>query len=293
MGSYFDYYRIFQCVSKHRNITAAANELFLSQSTVSRSIQKLEHELGCQLLIRTKQGVKLTPEGELLCHHVSIACEHFEIAEERLHQLSNFGEGSLHIGATEMTMQYFLLPFLEHFKNDFPQIHIKLSFGYPETLLENLNSGLLDLAILTTPLDLDETVEFTPLMEYQDILIAGEKYRYLTEKRQHLPDLKKQPFILMETGTSARVYIDRICRSCGADIQSEYDVSSMPMIVPMVVRNLGIGFIPTFYVQRELAQREVWEIHLHEPLPKRQMCLITSRVYPGSAACREFIKRLL
>lgn len=73
MSVSYDYYKIFYYVAKYRNITAAANALFLSQPTVSRTIQNLETELGCQLFIRSKKGVVLTPEGEILYRYVSRA----------------------------------------------------------------------------------------------------------------------------------------------------------------------------------------------------------------------------
>lgn len=293
MANYYDYYRVFQCVAENGNITTAANELFMSQSTVSRTIQKLEHELGCQLLMRTRTGVGLTVEGELLYHHVRLANEHFEIVEEKIRQINQLGSGSIHIGATEMTMQYFLLPFLEQFKKDYPNIRIKISFAYPEKTISQLNSGLLDLAIVTSPLPPHPDINYMPLMEYRDILIAGEDYLYLTKEKKHLKDLQDQPFILMEPGTSAREYIDSFFREHGLEIRAEYDVSSMPMIYPMVFRNLGIAFIPTVYVHRQIGMEEVGEIHLYEELPKRQICLLTSGIYPQSAASREFVKRLM
>lgn len=289
----FDYYRIFYSAAKHKNITSAANELYLSQPTISRGIQKLEHELGCTLFIRTKQGVELTNEGKLLYQHVDAAFEHLEVAEDKLKQIKDLKHGSIHISATEMTMQYFLLPYLEKFKEDYPDIRIKLSLDLPETLLRHLKSGLIDLAVFTTPLSIDETATLTPLMEYEDFLIAGEGFRHLADKQQHLADLIQEPFILMQPGTSARNYIEQYFRDNQVTIRPEYDVSTMPMITPMVQSNMGIGFVPPFYAKDLLAQGMIYKIDLVEKLPPRQICLCTSNTYPQSAACKEFIRCLL
>lgn len=293
MTNDFDYYRIFYNAAKHKNITAAANELFLSQPTISRSIQKLEHKLGCTLFRRSKQGVELTPEGELLYQHVEAAIKHLEAAEEKLLQYKNLKNGMIHISATEMTMQYFLLPYLEKFKADYPGIRIKLSLGLPETLLPQLNSGLVDFAVFTTPLTIDKTATLTPLAEYEDILIAGENFGHLINQPHHLSDLVQEPFILMRPGTSARSYIEKYFQENHVVIYPEYDVSTMPMITPMVQANMGIGFIPPFYAQDQLEQGTIHQIHLIEKLPPRQICLCTSNTYPQSAACKEFIKQLL
>ena len=69
----FETYRIFYYTARYKNITGAAKALFLTQPTVSHAIAGLEKELGCQLFIRSKKGVQMTPEAELLYRHLSKA----------------------------------------------------------------------------------------------------------------------------------------------------------------------------------------------------------------------------
>lgn len=289
----FDYYRIFYSVAKHKNMTAAVNDIYMSQPTISRKIQKLEEELGCTLFIRTKQGMELTPEGELLYQHLTELFDRLGTVEERLKQIKDLKNGMIHISATEMTMQYFLMPYLEQFKKDYPGIRIKLSLGLPETLLPQLNSGQVDFSVFTTPLEVDKTATLTPLAEYEDILIAGERFQYLSERRYQLSELVQEPFILMRTGTSARNYVEQYFSDNQVSICPEYEVSTMPMITPMVQANMGIGFVPPFYAEEQLKMGTIHKIDLIEKLPPRQICLCTSNVYPQSAAGKEFIRRLL
>ncbi len=289
----FDYYRIFYSVAKHKNITSAVNEVYLSQPTISRSIQKLEESLGCILFIRTKQGVELTSEGELLYRHLTEVFRHLEAAEERLMQFKNFEDGVIHISATDMTMQYFLLPYLEKFKSDYPSIRIKLSLGLPETLLPQLEAGIIDFAVFTTPLEVDKTATLTPLAEFEDILIAGNKFQHLISGQHHLSDLVREPFILMQAGTTARNYIEQYFQDNHVVIRPEYDVSTMPVITPMVQANMGLSIVPTFYAMEQLEQGTIHKIDLMEKLPPREICLCTSNIYPQSAASKEFIRRLL
>ncbi|MCI8993318.1 MAG: LysR family transcriptional regulator [Eubacterium sp.] len=292
MAYNFDYYRIFFSAAKHKNITSAANELFLSQPTISRSIQKLEHELGCTLLVRTNQGVELTAEGRLLYRHVEKAVESIETVEEKLMQIKNLEDGMVHICATEMTMQYFLPSFLEKFKTEYPGIRFRLSIGLPKTLFPQLHSGSVDLAVFTTPLAVDGTIALTVLKEYREILIAGEKFCRFTDRPRHLAELAGEPFILMQPGTTARNYIEQYFKEHKVSVQSEFDVSMMPVIGPMVQANMGLGFVPPFYVEEQLKQGLVREIELEEELPVRQICLCTSKTYPQSAACKAFIRCL-
>ena len=76
MNISYDYYRVFYYVSKYKSFTAAARVLFNNQPNITRMMKKLEEELGCSLFIRQRHGVALTPEGEKLYSHVSVAFEH-------------------------------------------------------------------------------------------------------------------------------------------------------------------------------------------------------------------------
>lgn len=293
MGASWDYYHVFYHVAKHENITAAAEELFLSQSTVSRTIQKLESELGVTLLLRSNKGITLTQEGKLLAHHLDVAYRNIDTAEHKIRQLKTLGYGNLHIGITEMTIKFFLLPYLEQFKREYPDIHISLSYEYPGTIKEPLHNGSMDFAVITTPLPEDDTLKYTPLLDFQDILVAGPDYFDLAEQPHTLQELAGYPFILMEEGTSARDYINRFFEQNGLIATSEYNLSSMPIILDMIKRNLGIGFIPDLYVTKEFFDDEVRRIYLKNPLPARQFCLVTSKEYPQVIAAKKFIEYIL
>ncbi len=75
MGANYDCYRIFYYVAKYQSFTKAANILLNGQPNITRSMNNLEHELGCKLFLRTNKGVTLTPEGEKLYSHVAVAYE--------------------------------------------------------------------------------------------------------------------------------------------------------------------------------------------------------------------------
>ena len=90
MSVNFEYYKVFYEVAKYGNITMAAKSLFLTQSTVSRSIQHLENELGVRLFERSKKGVVLTDVGSILFYHIAQAYEHISVGEERVDMMRGF-----------------------------------------------------------------------------------------------------------------------------------------------------------------------------------------------------------
>src|SRR5690606_35947373 len=114
MRKSLDLYRVFDEVSKQSSISKAAQELFMTQSAVSQSIQKLEKELDLVLFNRTSKGVTLTTEGKLLYEHVRAALNILNIGEEKMLEFKNMMIGELHIGVGDTISRYYLLRSEEH-----------------------------------------------------------------------------------------------------------------------------------------------------------------------------------
>lgn len=293
MVTSYDNYQIFYYVAENKNITAAANQLYLSQSTVSRAIQSLERDLGCTLLVRSKQGVTLTEAGNYLYNNVKRAFTFISHAENHLNNIKELKYGFLRIGATEVTLQYYLLPYLQMFEKEYPNIHINLSLSYPQPAIDQLNSGLLDIAILTTPYVENVTIRKTSLVEFQDILICSPEYAKRFPGPVDFYTLQNEPFILLETGTSARTHVEEFCAKQHVTIFPKYEIGSTPMILHMVERGLGIGFIPQVYAREKLKRGEIAEIKLKTPLPAREICSLASKSFPVHSVRDVFLSLLL
>ena len=80
----YDYYRTFYYVAKYKSFTGAAEALLNSQPNITRTMKKLEKELGCTLFVRQRHGIALTPEGEKLYAHISVAFEHISYGEQEI-----------------------------------------------------------------------------------------------------------------------------------------------------------------------------------------------------------------
>ena len=115
MNINMEYYKIFYYVAKEGSFTKAGEELCVSQPAVSQSIKLLEENLGTKLFIRVPKGVKLTPEGEALYSYVKRGYEYIKLGEEQFHKMLDLEHGEIRIGASDMTLQFYLLPYLERF----------------------------------------------------------------------------------------------------------------------------------------------------------------------------------
>jgi DNA-binding transcriptional LysR family regulator len=282
----YDYYRIFYTVVACGNITSASQELFLSQSTVSRTIQNLESSLGCQLLYRSTHGIKLTREGDILFRHVKPAVEHIQMAEERLGNIRTLKEGVLHIGVSELTLDQFILPYLQEMKGQYPKITIRLSLVAPNEAVEKLKADLLDLAVMGTPLPSDSSICVMPIPNTKDVvfqILSGEAFPELQGEPQDLATLiDNYPLICFKRGTSVRTYADELAASVGRSIVPACEVDNSYLLMPMLQAGLGLGFIHT---SAPIVRRKgLFEVKLKQRTEIGHICLLTNSAYRSSAS---------
>ena len=133
--SNMEYYRVFYYVARFGSVTLAAKELSISQPAVSQALKQLESQLAVKLFSRGSRGVALTEEGRVLFSYVERGYEQLELGEEQVRRLQNLEAGEIRIGASDMTLQFYLLPYLEQFHEKYPGIKVRVTNApTPETL---------------------------------------------------------------------------------------------------------------------------------------------------------------
>ena len=289
----FETYRIFYYTARYKNITGAAKALFLTQPTVSHAIAGLEKELGCQLFIRSKKGVQMTPEAELLYRHLSKAFQHVEDGEQSLRDHLSLSEGQIRIGASDMTLQYYLLPYLESFHSKYPNVKIRVTNGPTPETVKALRAGEIDFGIVTTPVISDKWMTVTPVRKIQDCFVAGIKFIGLKGKTLSLAELAKYPLTMLEKKTSSRRYIDNLFVQEGCVVQPEFELATSDLIVQFALRGLGIGYVTQDFAQPYLDRGQLFKLQLADPIARRSMCLITPTQFPMPLAAKRLIEEEL
>ena len=113
MTENLEYYKVFYYVAKLGSLTAAAGELSVSQPAVSQALKQLEKALNTRLFVRSSKGIRLTSEGQVLYEHVKEAYEQLMLGEKKLRSMLQLDSGEVRIGASDMTLRYYLLNHLE------------------------------------------------------------------------------------------------------------------------------------------------------------------------------------
>lgn len=293
MNTSLEYYKVFYYVAEYKSLTHAAAALAISQPAVSQSMKLLEESLNTKLFLRTSRGVRLTPEGEILYEYVKSGYEQIAHGEQVLKKLLNLEAGELHIGASDMTLQYYLLPFLEKYHERYPAIKVKITNGpTPETMQKVLDGGV-DIGLVSTPFERSEGISVTEVKEIEDVFIAGRKY---TQLKNHMTDFKElldYPIISLEKNTSTRKYMDDLLAANQVILNPEFELATSDMIVQFALRNLGIGCVVRDFAKDYLESGKLFQLRFNKMIPKRQICVITNHKMPMSIAAKGLLELLV
>lgn len=292
MNTNFENYRTFYFVAKYGNITAAAEALYSEQPNVTRAIKNLERDLGCVLFTRSNKGVTLTPEGEMLYRRVAISYEQIAAAEEELSRHNGFEEGLLRIGVSETALHEVLLSALVRYHALYPKIKFSLVNLTNTQAISAVKNQAVDFVLISTPFSLDKSLKSVPIKRFQDIVVCGERYRYLTGEKVSFRELTGLCIVSVNKTTKTYEYYRTLFRRYGLEFAPEIEVSTSNQILPIVKNNLGIGFIPASFAENEIANGEVFRLETEEEITPREVCLIKRADFSLSVAAKEF-ERLL
>lgn len=289
MNINLEYYRIFYYVAKNKSITGAAVELCISQPAVSQAIKVLETSLESKLFLRNAKGVTLTQEGEALYLYVKQGYEAILKGEATLKKMQNFELGEIRIGASDMTLQFYLLPFLEQFHEQYPNIKVTVTNGPTPETLHFLREGRIDFGVVSEPFIAGEQDKITKVGKIQDTFVAGRRFLELKHRQISLPELEQLPMICLEKNTSTRAFMDSFLKLKQVEIQPEFELATSNMIVQFALRSLGIGMVVKDFALPYLESGDLFELQLRCKIPERHFCIIEDNRYPLSSAARKLL----
>lgn len=289
-----DLYKVFRTVGFRKSFSKAAVDLYMTQPAVSQAIQQLERELDTRLFNRTPRGVSLTNEGSLLYEYVNSAIHLLEIGEQKILEFKNLTVGELKIGVGDTISRYFLLPYLETFRNRYPSIKFKIVNGTTLEINAILKSGDVDIAICNFPID-DPTLELRACMEIQDIFVCGERDRHRFTRPLSLEEIARLPLILLERKSNSRKYVEDYMRSRGVQIAPEFELGSHELLLEFAQIHLGVACVIREFSLEYLKEKRLYEIPVAEAeaIPKRSAGVCYLKNVPLSPASTKFVELLM
>lgn len=289
MTENLEYYKVFYYAAKHGNLTAAAGELSISQPAVSQALKQLEAALGIKLFVRASRGIHLTQEGKVLFEYVSQGYETIQMGEKKLFSMTQLDFGELKIGASDMTLKYYLLPFLEKYHEQFPNIKVMVTNAPTPDTLNLLKQGKIDFGVVSTPLPHNQEYSIKAVREIEDVFVAGRKFIQYKNRMLDLQELEKLPIISLEQNTSTRSYMDDFLRQNRVELHPEFELATSDMIVQFALRSLGIGSVVRDFAKEYIDDGRLFELRFKNMIPKRQICIVADVTFPLSKAAERLL----
>ena len=291
-GISLDTYKIFCAVARTGNMSSAAKELFISQPAVSMAVKQLEERLGGQLLVRTPKGVRLTPEGRVLFNYLDMAFNMVKTAEHKYFELANLEKGEVRIGASDVVISGYLMPYIEKFSKAYSDIRIKVVNKTTYESLELLKRGVIDMCFVNLPIEAGDDMEITKCVRIHDCLIGGTKYRELAETGVKLSELSNYPLLLLEDMSNTRKQLDRFAAENGIFFKPIIELASYDLLIQFARINLGLTFIIREFDNSSIDGENIFEIPVESQLPQRYVGLVMLKNAALSFAARRFVELL-
>jgi len=281
-------YRVFFVVAKCKNISHAAEVLFVSQPAVSKSIKTLENTLNVSLFSRSSKGVALTPEGAILLNHIKNAFDEFSLGEHILEKLKNKEIGNINLGVSTTIGKSYFLPKFQEFIKEYPYFKIKIINKPTLDTIKLVQEDKLDLGIIGTNSHEDD-LEFIKLGEIHDILVASN--RYLENLNlDSLDDIFiKGSFMLLESPNSTREFINNYFAKQNLIITPDIEASNMDFLIECAKMGLGITSVIKEFLHNDLENRTLIELPLDVPIPPRYIGVIYKNSSNLSIAAKTLI----
>lgn len=288
-----EYYKIFYYVAKTKSFTGAAGWLCITQPAVSQAIKLLEDHLGNKLFIRTGKGVKLTYEGEVLFSYVERGYEAIALGEETMGKIREYESGEIRIGASDMTLKYYLLPHLERFHEQYPKIRVTVTNAPTPETIRYLYEGKIDFGVVSEPFLIKQDMRVEKVRKITDIFVAGTKFFHLARRTMEIKRLGELPIICLEGNTSTRKYMDAYLLENQVVLKPEFELATSDMIVQFALRNLGIGCVMEEFAREQIEEGKLAVLKINKKIPARNICLITGKTNLLSAAAGRLLEMLL
>jgi molybdate transport repressor ModE-like protein len=281
----------FHAVAKHGSITGASKELMISQSSLSIQMKQFEQAIGHQLLNRSKSGVELTESGEIMYQSAERISQEVDRLTDRLEQAEHRVRGTISIATVNSIGIYMLPDLLKEFKEEFPEVRIKIDFKSARESTEMLQAGRVDFSIITWNRKYDNLTS-VPLRTNKMFLVGPPDHPLAGGERLSPRELEKYPFIGFEEGTPTRTMVDALFKRMAIDVDYTIESGNAATIKHMVMAGMGLAFLPDVAVGQEIRDERLSRLDVPTMVMAQEITLYYKKSRSLSPTKQEFIQFL-
>lgn len=243
----------FTTLARLGSFTAAAKELFLTQSAVSHAIKSLETDLGVKVFDRVGKKAHLTLAGERLLEHADRILREMQDARSGIEELQNWGQSRLRVGASTTACQYLLPGVLREFKQSFPECVIRVEPADSPEMGDSLRTNEIDLALMLRPPVRDD-IAFRPLFADTLEMYVAPTHPWASKREITNEQRGGETFILYNKGTYTYRMVSDYLQGGGVTLRNPIEMGSMEAAKELVKIGLGVGVFARWVARKELAE---------------------------------------
>ena len=291
----FRHLETFCRVADLKNFSRAADDLLLTQPTISGHILSLEKSLSLRLFDRTGREARLTKAGEVFLRYAS---KLLTIRKDLLNALSEFSQGirgELSLGASTIPGEYLLPKLMGDFREDHPHFTLSLKIADTKEIIQDVLQGRVELGMIGAKVN-HPSLHYERYEEDEIIVVAPSGHPLARKKRAGFEDLLKEPWIIREEGSGTQMAIENALRKKGKSLKEFNVVMEMGSTSSMkegVKAGLGLAFISKRAAQENLDQGRFSRIAVEgmESI-SRQIYIVSHRGRTFSPIGMEFLRFL-
>ncbi|MEV8320279.1 LysR substrate-binding domain-containing protein [Streptomyces sp. NPDC059900] len=282
----------FVAVAETRHFTRAAEQVHVSQPSLSQQVRALEKELGAELFSRARGNIALTDAGEALLPLARRILADADTARIEVQELAQLRRGRIRLGATPSVCTGLLPDVLRAFHDRHPGIQLLLEESGSHDLVRELARGALDLAVVVLPLPSPSPALTTVELLREDlVVVSSPDARGFGGKPVRVADLQRERLVMFRHGYDLRELTVAACRAEGFEPEFAVEGGEMDAVLGFVQAGLGVAVVPRMVAER--AGRGLRMTPLARPSLHRTIALAhRSDVAPPRAA-RELQRMLL
>lgn len=275
-------------LAKIQHMTKAAEKLSISQPALSRSIARLEDELGVPLFERQGRSIHLNRYGELFEHRVERILNEYQLGLKELQQLVDPNHGEISLGFLHTLGTNIVPDLIRLFRTKHPDIHFSLKQNYTHLQLKHLLSGDLDLCLMAK-MDVPKPIHWTEL--WRDELFAIVPSDHPLSKRSSITihELANESFILMKPGYALRLQADYLFEQAKFQPRITFEGDEVSTVAGFVIAGLGVSILPDGL---EINQKGISKLHITGMNAERIIGMAWSEgryLSPAAKAFQQFI----
>jgi LysR family positive regulator for ilvC len=274
----YDALRLFLHLSESLHFGRTSRACHISQSALSRLVQRLERDIGWPLLERDQRTVKLTLEGQRFAAHARDTLDRWRELQKGLGgSAANELAGTISLFASVTACQSFLPRVLNAFRQAYPDIHIQLETGYAADALEMLREGAVDVAVAALPDRVPASLVTRVLLHTPLVFVAPASPCEVARQVEKNPiSWGEVPIVLPATGL-ARAAVDRWFRRKRIAPRIYSEVPGSEAILSLVSLGCGVGIVPRIVVDKSPLRAEVRPLEVEPRLGEFHVGVCTPR----------------